>query len=61
MRIHLRFPALLLPLFAASQFTIDFQGTNGGDTTFTAGGIEWTMTGDFNCGGQRWTQQIIRE
>ena len=49
MRIHLILPALVLPLFAAGQFTIDFEGTNGGDTTFTAGGIEWTMTGDFNC------------
>ena len=28
-------PALVLPLFAAGQFTIDFEGTNGGDTTFT--------------------------
>ena len=49
MRIHFILPALVLPLFAAGQFTIDFEGTNGGDTTFTAGGIEWTMTGDFNC------------
>ena len=49
MRKHLILPALVLPLFAAGQFTIDFEGTNGGDTTFTAGGIEWTMTGDFNC------------
>jgi hypothetical protein len=49
MRIHLILPLLLLPLFAAGQFTIDFEETNGGDTTVTAGGIEWTMTGDFNC------------
>ncbi|MGB2190773.1 MAG: T9SS type A sorting domain-containing protein [Flavobacteriales bacterium] len=42
-------PTLILPLFAAGQFTIDFEETNGGDTTLTAGGIEWTMTGDFNC------------
>lgn len=42
-------PTLILPLLATSQFTIDFEETNGGDTTFTAGGIEWTMTGDFNC------------
>lgn len=49
MRIHFILSALLLPLFAVGQFTIDFEETNGGDTTLTAGGIEWTMTGDFNC------------
>ena len=42
-------PTLILPFLATSQFTIDFEETNGGDTTLTAGGIEWTMTGDFNC------------
>ena len=42
-------PTLILPLFAAGQFTIDFEETNGGDTTLTAGDIEWMMTGDFNC------------
>lgn len=36
-------------MLAAGQFIIDFEETNGGDTTLTAGGIEWTMTGDFNC------------
>ena len=49
MRIHSILSALLLPLFAMGQFTIDFEETNGGDTTLTAGGIEWKMTGDFNC------------
>jgi len=49
MRNLLLLPTLILPLLAASQFTIDFEETNGGDTTVTAGGIEWTMTGDFNC------------
>lgn len=61
MRIHFILSALLLPLFASGQFTIDFEETNGGDTTFTARGIEWTITGDFNCGSQRWTQQILRD
>ena len=49
MRIHSILSVLLLPSFAVGQFTIDFEETNGGDTTLTAGGIEWTMTGDFNC------------
>ena len=33
MRIRFILSALLLPLFAMGQFTIDFEETNGGDTT----------------------------